>query len=138
MMAALALAAALTAGTARGDPDAAAFDARMAASVQAAERLEGPLDGRWTLYDARRRPLYVLQISDPPQHAGPLEAAWRSPRDGTVGQLDRITHSGERLSLTWTARGRTVIVALRRAGAGPWRGRLDDAGRPLRVVLRRS
>jgi hypothetical protein len=113
-------------------PASSNVDARIAASAAAAQALQGPLDGTWVLADHKGRALYVLQIVDPP--SGALQAAWRDPA-GALGVASRVRRSGDHLEMTFDA---SRILSLRRDSGGAWRGRLDRAGRPLAVTLRRA
>lgn len=116
------------------DGGAAAFDARMAASYAAAERLQGPLDGTWRLKTSRGRLLYVIQISDPPGGGG-LHAAWRDPAVtgmAGVGPVETIAETRGALRLGF---GQEAAV-LHRDPRGGWRGYLtrDGQARPVRLV----
>jgi hypothetical protein len=121
----LALAAALAAPQA-ADPVAAAFDARMTQSAQAAQALQGPLDGTWLVRDPRGRVLLVLQISDPANEVGPLAAAWRAPTGPGLGLVREITRSAGRLTIALDdASGLAWTIRLTRSSSGGiWRGRL--------------
>jgi hypothetical protein len=119
------------------DPSGA-FDARMAASASAAQALQGPLDGRWTLRGARGRPLFILEISDPPQAAGPLAAAWRAAVGNDMGPVSRIDRSSAALRMTIEGSGvPPARVRLRPAGRY-WRGRLIRDGHSVEVTLNRG
>ena len=76
-MAAGLIAALLLAATTPADP----VGARIAASSQAAQALQGPLDGTWVLRDGAGRAVLILQIVDP-AGGGALSAAWRAPGEG--------------------------------------------------------
>ncbi len=135
---ATAAAIALTGGGATADPAAAAFDARMAASAGAAERLQGRMDGRWILVGACGRPLFVFEISDPPQHSGPLQAAWRRADGAGTGLVEAIAGDNRRLVLRFAPDAGAARLVLRRPSGGGWRGWLTEAnGRRLSVRLRR-
>lgn len=113
---------------------AQAFDARMAASSAAAERLQGPLDGTWRLTTARGRLLYVIQIADPPGSAGVLQAAWRDPAipgAAGVGPVQTMTRRGAALRFNIA----DMSAVLRRDPRGGWRGRLTRAGQGRLVRL---
>ncbi|HEY7852446.1 MAG TPA: hypothetical protein VIB82_05680 [Caulobacteraceae bacterium] len=111
-------------------------DARIAASAAAAQALQGPLDGTWTLAEARGRALYVFQIVDPVSGGANLQAAWRAPgQDGALGQAT-ARRVGDRLSLQLGARG--PLVSLRRLSNDLWRGALRQDGRSRHVLLRRG
>ena len=115
---------------------AQAFDARMAASSAAAERLQGPLDGAWRIRAARGRLLYIIQVSDPPGGAGPLQAAWRDPTlsgPAGVGPVESIALTPRHLSLAFAG----VSVALHGDPRRGWRGHLIRDGQTRVVTLER-
>ncbi len=111
------------------------FEQRMRDSAAAAQALQGPLDGRWTLTDATGKTLYLLQIADPPHDAAPLTAAWTDPRTGALGPVDAIRRVGDRLNLVFASdpAGPPVRVTLRRLSGGVWSGWAASGG-PLRRV----
>lgn len=59
-------------------PDGRALDDRIRASAAAAQGLQGPMDGGWTVRSSDGRALFGLQFSDPV--GGSLEGAWRDLR----------------------------------------------------------
>jgi hypothetical protein len=134
----LALACAPPAPPTQGSP----VDQRISSSYEAAQALQGELDGAWDLTDLEGRRLYSLQIVDPPGPRPHLEAAWRSltapasiDASGPAG-ITQPTTSVLRLSFSQV--GGPVRIDLRRGRAGEWSGRLIEQGRVLRVTLRRS
>ena len=121
-------------------PRADEIGLRLRDSASAAERLQGPLDGVWTLRDARGRPLILLQFTDP-AGGGPLEAAWREPDpDGAVGLVEAIGREREGLSISFHRPGEASVSFLRLKPyrAGFWRGRLTERGQASFVTLRRG
>lgn len=117
-------------------PAAAAQDAvgtRIDQSAAAAERLQGPLDGTWTLQDEQDRTLFVFQIGDPPT-GGPLSCASRTA-DGAPRVVICRRNRGM-LTIAFDASGKRRVV-LHPAAGGVWRGELivGEAGQP--VLLRR-
>jgi hypothetical protein len=122
-------------------PDAADLATRMRESAAAAQTLQGPLDGTWTLWDAHHRRLFVLQITDP-AGGGPLAGAWRGTgASAAAGLIDAIARHGDHLEIRF-ARGaparETVQVRLRRRGEGAWAGVAIVNGAARAVTLRRS
>jgi hypothetical protein len=110
-------------------------------SAAAAQALQGPLDGGWTLRDAGRRPLYAFQITDPAGGIGPVDAAWRAAGpSGAIGVASAIARQGKRLTITFTPEGAAgaAEVRLTRRRAGVWSGRLTEDGRTRRVTLVRA
>jgi len=133
---AIAAALALAAST----PSDADLGARIRNAAAGSQALQGPLDGAWTLYDARHRSLYVFQITDPADGTGALEAAWRGPgASAATGLVTAITRQGNDLSIDFAggAMGETVSVRLQRRDDGEWSGRLTAKGRESATVLRR-
>jgi hypothetical protein len=112
-------------------------------SFDAAQALQGPLDGRWTLYDAGGRALYAIQIVDPAGGGGPLQAAWRDPRDsratGALGVVSDIARTGGALRLSFAGHGGVgATLVLRQDRHGGWSGRMVESGNAMRVTLRRD
>lgn len=128
-----------------GAPDQAAS---VQSAFDAAEAMQGPLDGIWRLTDAGGRTLFIFDLSDPggppaplaasPDHPG-VEGAWRDPgRPGKAdasGFLGAIRRDGGRLSMRFVEgpdqAEATVDLALGRDGV--WRGALTGDG-PRRAV----
>ncbi len=125
--------------TADQAPDTA-FGQRMRDSAAAAQALQGPLDGRWTLTDAKGHTLYLLEIADPAQGAAPLTAAWSDPRTRALGGVETISRAGDHLRLAFAPdpSGGTVRLSLRRLKGGVWSGRAASQGRERPVRLKRS
>ena len=124
------------------NPPAAPTDvgSRIRASAEAAQSLQGPLDGGWTLRDAAGRPIYVFQMSEPPGGAGRLEAAWRNPRipaAGAAGVVADARRNGRELRLTFVPKegGPRTAVTLRRDIHGGWRGRMIEGAAVRAVAL---
>jgi hypothetical protein len=131
---ALALAVALAAASEPND-----LGSRLSASAAAAQALLGPLDGGWTLSDARGRPLFALQITDPATGATPREGAWRDlAGTGETGPVDTIERRGDRLSIRFVHGRDAVWIRLRRRGDGAWAGEATDSHRVFQVALHRS
>jgi hypothetical protein len=120
-------------------PEASDLAARMRESSTAAQVLQGPLDGTWTLEDARRGPLFVFQITDAAGASGRLDGAWRrSGASAPVGLIDVITRRGDRLAIRFADDGKVVWIRLRRRGDGGWSGEANENGHDRPVTLRRS
>lgn len=109
---------------------AAGLDDRLRQSVAAAEALQGPLDGAWTLVDRRGRRRLALRIVQPPPPA-PTQAAWSAA--GELGVVDRVDLRGDHLTLAWRG-GR---LDLHRRSTGLWEGLWTRNGRAIPVTLRR-
>jgi hypothetical protein len=114
------------------------LDTRLRDSAAAAQVLQGPLDGCWTLWNDARR-LYVFQVSDPAGGSGSLAAAWRrTGASAPLGLVDVIARQGDRLTMRFAVDRRIVRLRLQRAGRGAWTGRLNESGQDLWVALRRT
>jgi len=130
MIAALAAAVTLSAAP---DP----LGERIAQSAAAAQSLQGPLDGTWTLRRADGGVLYVFQITDPPD-GSPVAAAWRDPANPNDGPaaVPTLRATASTLSLTFGAPPNRL--ALHKTTSGAWRGSLTTGGRRRPVVLARQ
>ncbi|HZZ34183.1 MAG TPA: hypothetical protein VFE03_00560 [Caulobacteraceae bacterium] len=120
-----------------------AWDARIRASVAAAQSLQGPLDGRWTLYDGEGRGLFVFQFVDPAGGRGPLEGVWRDlrrpPGSLAYGMVVSLASDGTTLTAAFAPRpgGPLVTLNLQGLADGRWSGEMTDNGAKLPVTLRR-
>ena len=133
------LAVAIGLVAAPGAAEATDLATRMRESAAAAQALQGPLDGAWTLCDAHGRPLFVLQITDPAGGAGPPEGAWRrSGASAAAGLIDAIARRGDRLVIRLAGDGEVARVRLRRRGDGSWSGKANENGHDIPVALRRA
>jgi hypothetical protein len=121
-----------------------AFESRIRQSVAAAQGLQGPLDGQWTLYDAGGRVLYVFLFVDPAGGRGPLEGAWRDPRrprgSDDLGVVDNLQHAGLTLSLNFVPHPGAAGAAIQLQGQadGRWDGQMTEGGAAQKVSLRRN
>jgi hypothetical protein len=113
----------------------AAYDARIRASMAAAQTYRGPLEGGWTIASPDGD-LYALQLSD---RKGVVEGAWRDlRRTGAVdasGFIDEVQVSGSEVTVRFA--GGRVIAALHGAPGRPWTGELTEAGQTRPVSLKR-
>lgn len=130
------------AGTAGGGSIAEAYDLRIKGSILAAQGLQGPLDGNWTLASPDGTTLYALQIVDPAGGYGGLEGAWRDVRRpgavGSTGLIDVVDRSSGELVARFSPRsGQTATVTLRPLGDGGWSGSLNENGVDTPVTVRR-
>ena len=121
-------------------PPATDVGARLRESGEAAQALQGPLDGTWTLRDNRGDAVLLFQITDP-AGGGPLEAAWREPgAGGAAGVVETIARRGDLLSILFTQTDGAghVDLRLKRFSQGSWWGHLVEAGHVSPVILRRA
>ncbi len=117
------------------------YEARLRASYESAQGLQGPLDGGWALMTAAGQDLYALRFVD--RGSGPLEGAWRDARrpgalDG-FGFLDHIERRGGQVTLRFTPRrgAPPTVITLSAAAEGQWSGDMVEDGAPRTVVMRR-
>jgi hypothetical protein len=111
--------------------------ARIGQAAVAEQALQGPLDGDWTVRDARGRVLLFLRISDPVE--GRFGGAWRDLATDDVGVIDGGSKAGGLAHLKLAADGRErAWLTLRPMGGGSWRGRLIAQGRGTAVTMIRG
>ena len=119
-------------------------DERIRSSAAAAEALQGPLDGPWTLVSAVGTPIFAFQLVDRPGGQGALEGVWRDLRrpstPGDIGLIDQIARSPTALTITLNATpGQpTVMIALHPDPTGMWSGELHEGEATTQVKLRRN
>jgi hypothetical protein len=120
-------------------------DARVGASFNAAESLQGPLDGSWTLVSASGQAIFAFQLVDRPGGHDPVEGVWRDLRrpatPGDIGFIDRLIRAPDGLSiqLDATPGQPTVAVTLRLdPTTGAWSGTMRENGVEAPVKLRRG
>jgi hypothetical protein len=144
VLAAAVLALTPLAGAAQNDASDAAIDARIRASAEAAESLQGPLDGAWTLVSAAGGAIFAFQIVDRPGGQGPLEGVWRdlrrAPTPGDIGVIATLTRGSDTLTIGFVAKpGQPAIdIELKSSADGQWTGELREAGASTAVSLRRG
>jgi hypothetical protein len=119
------------------------YDARIRGSSDAAEGLQGPLDGGWIVIGPDGQNLVVLQLVDPGDGSGRLEGAWRDliTPDGVepVGLIDSLDRGALDLVIRFRPRGAAgVILQIRPDAKGDWSGQLFDKGQATPVTMRRS
>jgi len=138
----IAVAAALGLATTAPAPatDGDNLSTRLRQSAAAAQALQGPLDGAWTLRDRGQRALYRVQITDP-GGGRPLSAVWRTAGPGpAAGAALEIARGRRGLWITLPADPErpAVVLRLRRRAPGPWVGRLTQGRESQRVTLARA
>jgi len=137
---------ALTPGAtmAQNDASDAAIDARIRASAEAAESLQGPLDGAWTLVSAAGGAIFAFQIVDKPGGREPLEGVWRDLRraatPGDIGVIATLARGSDTLTIGFIAKpGQPAVdIELKSGAGGQWTGELREAGAVTAVSLRRG
>ena len=107
------------------------YEGRLRSTFDAAEGLQGPLDGHWVVRVAGIE-LYDLQLVDKGQ--GTLEGAWRDPRRAGAadasGFIDSISRNGGQLVARFQSRrsGGPVELTLDAGVNGQWSGQVLDRG----------
>jgi hypothetical protein len=118
------------------------LDRRIRGASAAAQTLQGPLDGRWSLADQDGAPLYTLLFVD--NGRGMLEGAWRDVTRGAgltaTGVIDNLSRNGAELIASFYPRpGQpTVSLSLLQLPDGTWTGDLDQGGARRGVRLLRD
>ncbi len=121
----------------------AAIDARIQASAEAAESLQGPLDGHWTLVGADGKAIYAFQLVDHPSPNEPPEGVWRDLRrpqvPGDIGFVDSLQKAPGQLTMSFNTGGPSATnVSLKQGPDGLWTGQLTEDGATTAVTLRRG
>ena len=108
---------------------------RIQAARESEQALQGPLDGAWTLRDARRRRLFDLQLVDGGETLG---GAWRDPEQ-QLGALANIRRTAATLHFTLAeAPDHPLRIDLTKSPQGEWRGWLRSGPTTTAVILRRN
>jgi hypothetical protein len=123
-------------------PVAEAYDLRVKGSILAAQGLQGPLDGGWSIDGPDGATLYRLQLVDKVGGYDGLEGAWRDVRrPGTVGStglIDFVERSYSGFLARFTPKpGRLATLDLTPRGDGFWTGKLNENGVETLVTARR-
>ena len=119
------------------------IDERIRAAAAAAESLQGPLDGGWTLVSASGKALYAFEFVDKQGGADPPEGVWRDlrrpPGPGDIGLIGSMSRGPSSLTISFAAEsGEPVAIELKSGEAGGWSGQLHEAGVTINVILRRN
>jgi hypothetical protein len=122
----------------------------IASAYQAAEAMQGPLDGLWRVTDEAGRILFIFDLSDPGGPPAPLaatpsdpgvEGAWRDPSGAgspnAFGFIDKVRHEGARLSIRFVEEpgDRAEVLTLSPSRDGRWAGELAGAGARQAIVM---
>ncbi|MEJ2815568.1 hypothetical protein [Caulobacter sp. CCG-8] len=123
-------------------PMAEAYDLRVKGSILAAQGLQGPLDGGWSIEGPDGAALYRLQLVDKVGGYDGLEGAWRDVRrPGTVGStglIDFVDRSYGGFLARFSPRpGQLATLDLTPRGDGSWSGKLNENGAETLVTAHR-
>ncbi|MDB5455168.1 MAG: hypothetical protein JWP92_753 [Caulobacter sp.] len=124
-------------------PIAQAYDLRIKSSIAAAQGLQGPLDGGWSVIGPDGAPLLALQIVDRGAGDGVLEGAWRDVRKpgavGSTGLIDSLDHADDTVVAIFSPPGaQNAQLTLRPLGGARWAGTLVEGGSSLAVTAERE
>jgi hypothetical protein len=129
--------------SAQEEPSDSARDQRILSSAAAAESLQGPLDGGWTLVSSDGKLIYGFQIVDKPSGETP-EGVWRDLRrpnvPGDIGLIDTMQRAApDALTIRFVAvPGQAPTTIALKLAAGVWSGDMTEAGAVTKVALRRN
>jgi hypothetical protein len=123
-------------------PVAEAYDLRIKGSILAAQGLQGPLDGGWSIQGPDGATLYTLQIVDKVGGGDALEGAWRDTRRtgavGSIGLIDFVDRSDSGFLARFSPRpGQLATLGLTPRGDGSWTGKLNENGTETPITARR-
>ena len=123
-------------------PLAEAYDLRVKGSILAAQGLQGPLDGGWSIEGPDGAALYALQLVDKVGGYDALEGAWRDVRRpgsvGSTGLIDFVDRSYSGFLARFSPRpGQLATLDLTPRGDGSWSGKLNENGVETPVTARR-
>lgn len=118
------------------------YESRIRGSVAAAQGLQGPLDGGWTVRSSYGVAVMTLQLVDRGNGYGQLEGAWRT-LDGQVskvGLIDSLDRQPTILTIRITkAPGKpTTVLTLIPSADGGWSGEVTDEWGVHPVTMRRN
>ena len=120
------------------------LDTRIRGASAAAQVLQGPMDGAWSLEGTGGEALYTFQFVDSPGAAASLEGAWRDLRRGEglggTGLIANVLRNGGMLQASFYPKGgvETAAVSLIQQGDGGWAGQLTQGGATIPVRMIRS
>ncbi len=121
------------------------LDARILGGAAAAQSLQGPMDGAWSLQaTADKVALYTFQFVDSPKPPANLEGAWRDLRRGdglsSTGLIADVQRSGALLQASFYPKGgiEAASVSLIQQADGNWAGQLTQGGLTTAVQMVRS
>jgi len=125
-----------------GPPDAVelGYESRIRSSFQAAQGLQGPLDGGWTVRAHDGAALLGFQLVDR-GYGYPPEGAWRVlGGSGRVGLIDSLDRQPTILTIRITrVYGKpTTVLTLSQMSDGSWVGDLTDEAGTRPVTMRRN
>jgi hypothetical protein len=133
-------------------PEGPDQQAAIQAAYQAAEALQGPLDGLWRVTDTSGHTLFIFDLSDAGGPPAPLaaspdhpevEGAWRDPdrprAPDASGFIDSVRGDGRWVQIRFVAGPdrRGEVVTLKAAANGRWTGELADAVTRHAVIMTR-
>jgi hypothetical protein len=123
-------------------PVAEAYDLRVKGSILAAQGLQGPLDGGWSIEGPTARRCTPADRRQGRRLRRPLEGAWRDVRRagsvGSTGLIDFVDRSDSGFLARFSPRaGQLATLDLTPRGDGSWTGKLNENGTETLVTARR-
>jgi hypothetical protein len=118
------------------------LDLRIRGASAAAQGLQGPMDGTWSLQSDDGAGLYTFLFVDQPGPAATLEGAWRDLRRGEglsgTGLIANLQRTGGLLQASFYPKGgvETAAISLIQNSDGAWSGQLVQGGitTPVRMI----
>jgi hypothetical protein len=120
------------------------LDVRIRGASAAAQVMQGPLDGAWSLQDPSGALLYTFQFVHAAGPGDALEGAWRDHQRGEglggTGLIDEVRRTANMLQASFSPKGGVELAAvslIERADGG-WNGQLTQGGTTTPVSMIRS
>ncbi len=118
------------------------LDQRIRGASAAAQVLQGPMDGAWSLQGPEGDALYSFLFVDPNRPAATLEGAWRDHRRGegmsATGVIANLQRTANLLQASFYPKGgaETATLSLIQNADGGWTGQLVQGGvtTPVRMI----
>ncbi len=118
------------------------LDRRIRGASAAAQTLQGPLDGRWSVAAQDGAPLYTFLFVDSGRAGASLEGAWRDLTRGAgltaTGVIDDVQRNGGALNASFYPRSgqSRVSLTLAQMSDGNWSGEMVEGAdrRTIRMI----
>lgn len=126
------------------DLDSKAYGEAILAAARAAQALQGPLDGGWSLTDSRGRRMYSFRMVDQGQGMGLAQGAWRDLQAGegpaTSGFVASVGYDGDKLMLRFYEAGPDdlIVLTVKPSSGKDWPGEFWHNGAVAKVTFSRE
>jgi hypothetical protein len=118
------------------------LDTRIRGASAAAQGMQGPMDGAWSLQDESGAPLYSFQFVHAAGPNASLEGAWRDHKRGEglggTGLIAAVSRNANILNASFNPKGgaETAMLSLTEMAGGSFTGVLTQGGvaTPVRLV----